>query len=402
MTIAELGDLYFAQAGAGRVRGKHGTPKKASTLRIDRYRWREYVVPLIGRRFARELERRDVVAFLSAAETRARKAGRSGAGERRLKGMLGGVMAHAVEQGVIEANPCLGIKTRPDGRRRIALDGAQYRALGGALARAASAGEPWQAVEALRLIALTGCRRGEVVGLRWSEVDLKGQALRLADSKTGANVRPLGKGACAQLRRIRGLSGTMSFVFPAAPDAERTYAGLGRASRRIIGRTVVTQDGAALTPHGLRHAFAGVAAGELNYAEPTIAALIGHAATNVTSRYIHHLDSALIAAADAVSERIGGWLDEGVALASHEAREKAALKAHETHTGTICVIADFHPKVDKRIETLLKHDILTKALPADVQAALTASLGHALARFEAGLPHQRQRAPSRKPGRWTY
>jgi integrase len=64
-----------------------------------------------------------------------------------------------------------------------------------------------------------------------------------------------------------------------------------------------------LTPHGLRHAYASVAS-DLGYAEPTIAALLGHATTTMTGRYIHHLDEALIAAADAVSDRIAAALDE--------------------------------------------------------------------------------------------
>jgi integrase len=39
-------------------------------------------------------------------------------------------------------------------------------------------------------------------------------------------------------------------------------------------------------------------------AERTIAALLGHATRTMTGRYIHHLDAALIAAANAVSDRI--------------------------------------------------------------------------------------------------
>jgi hypothetical protein len=43
---------------------------------------------------------------------------------------------------------------------------------------------------------------------------------------------------------------------------------------------------------------------DLGYAEPTIAALLGHATRTMTGRYIHHLDAALIAAADTVSDHI--------------------------------------------------------------------------------------------------
>jgi hypothetical protein len=46
---------------------------------------------------------------------------------------------------------------------------------------------------------------------------------------------------------------------------------------------------------------------DLGYADATIAALLGHAARSVTSRYIHHLD-ALVVAADTVSDHIAAAL----------------------------------------------------------------------------------------------
>ena len=66
------------------------------------------------------------------------------------------------------------------------------RALGKALEAAEGRGEPWQAVAAIRLIALTGCRRSEVAQLKKAETDLKGHALRLEDTKTDASTRPIG------------------------------------------------------------------------------------------------------------------------------------------------------------------------------------------------------------------
>ena len=55
----------------------------------------------------------------------------------------------------------------------------------------------WQpAIAATWLMILTGWRRGEVLGLRWSEVDLPRRTARLADTKTGASLRPLSEAAC--------------------------------------------------------------------------------------------------------------------------------------------------------------------------------------------------------------
>jgi integrase len=371
------------------VRGKRGTPKKAGTLKVDGYRWRDHVIPLIGKRIARELTRRDVVEFLHAAEARAKRKGRSGAGERRLKGTLGGIMSWAVEREIIETNPCTGVRTRPDGRRIVALNKVQYRILGRALFRAKVAGEAWQAIEAIRLIALTGCRRNEVTSLRWSEVDIEGQALRLGDTKTGDSVRPLGRVACEALQRLQGYSGSNAFVFPAIRGVDGAYAGLPRAWGRITDGAITTQGGKPLTLHGLRHAFASVAA-SLNFTELTIAAMIGHGAHTITSRYAHAIDSVLLSAVDAVSESIATWLNRG--------EELAAFETPNRRGDEICVVADYPAKPDPAIESFLISDVLTKDLPADKQAALARSLGDALTRF--GLPQPLQRRRGAKPAAW--
>ena len=86
-----------------------------------------------------------------------------------------------------------------------------------------------------------------------------------------------------------------------------------------MARAVTTDpetDLTGLTPHGLRHAFASTG-GDLGLTEITIAALLGHAAATVTGRYIHHLDTALIAAADRVAARIAAHMngtEEGAAV----------------------------------------------------------------------------------------
>jgi integrase len=60
---------------------------------------------------------------------------------------------------------------------------------------------------------------------------------------------------------------------------------------------------ADITPHVLRHSFASLADG-LGYNEATIATLIGHKGHSITSRYVHTADAALLAAVDAVADRI--------------------------------------------------------------------------------------------------
>jgi len=152
-------------------------------------------------------------------------------------------------------------------------------------------------VLAIRAIALTGCRRGEITGLRKNEIDIAGQTLRLADTKTGESVRPIGKFAMNVLRGAVGKSGKSEFVFPAR-NGKGAFAGLPKGWTRIVGPKLP-----GITAHALRHSFASIA-DDLGYSEATIGAMLGHAGRGTTRKYIHKLDPALIAAADRVAERI--------------------------------------------------------------------------------------------------
>jgi integrase len=47
-------------------------------------------------------------------------------------------------------------------------------------------------IDIIRQIAFTGCRRDEIIGLKWDEVDTAASCHRLMDSKEGASVQPIG------------------------------------------------------------------------------------------------------------------------------------------------------------------------------------------------------------------
>jgi integrase len=312
ITLRELCHLYLDAAAKGLILGKRGEPKKMSTLRVDRGRIERHILPLLGNRRVKDLTAPDIGRFMravAAGETatdqktgfrgRAIVTGGRGTASRTV-GLLGGILSFAVSEGLITVNPARGIRRPADQRRDIRLSQDQYAALGDALAKAQVEGENSAGLCAIKLLALTGCRRGEIERLKWSEVDIAGQCLRLRETKEGRSIRPLGKGA---IDLISGLPKEDEFVFPSRVKG-RPFAGLPKAWRRVMHETKL----AHLTPHGLRHAYASVAS-DLGYAEPTIAALLGHATGTTTSRYIHHLDAALIAAADTVCAHIASALD---------------------------------------------------------------------------------------------
>ena len=226
----------------------------------------------------------------------------------RTLGLLGGILTYAVDAGYRSDNPATRVARPADGKRKIYLTIEQYCLLGEALDAAEHNGNCWQAIAEIRLIALTGCRRGEIEKLRWSEIDEVGHCLRFRDNKTDetGSVRPIGSAAIEVLRDIRKRRESGQYVFPSLRRGDAPYAGLAKAWKRIIGdpqRAELPPQERVLTPHGLRHAF-GSTLEELGYTVPTIGALLGHAGHGVTMGYIHKTDSALIAAADRVSRYI--------------------------------------------------------------------------------------------------
>jgi integrase len=81
---------------------------------------------------------------------------------------------------------------------------------------------------------------------------------------------------------------------------------LRTACARLLNRTKLK----GVTPHTLRHSFA-TTANTLGCSEPTIAAMLGHSRGTMTSRYVHVVDTTLLAAADRVSGAIAHALARG-------------------------------------------------------------------------------------------
>ena len=310
LTVSDLCGEYLAKAEAGLIIGRKGLPKKASTLEIDRGRIARHIVPLLGKKTLKDLTSADIKRFLEAVsigktaavvKTKPRGLARVTGGSTaavRAVGLLGGMLTYAKEMGYVEQNAAHGIR-KPAGKpRSFSLAPEEYRSLGEALETAEDKAEHWQAIAAIRLLALTGCRRSEILNLKWPEVDLENSLLRLGDTKTGASQRPLPDAARAILAEIRRVGFNSDYVLPGVTRSDRSYASVfPKAWRRIVGR--------GYSPHGLRHAY-GSSANKLGLGELTIKALLGHARLGVTSHYIAAVDNVLLAAAEKIAMYVQG------------------------------------------------------------------------------------------------
>lgn len=326
LSLSQLCDLYLEAAELGLITGRKGTPKKSSTLYTDRGRIERHIKPLLGNRKAGDIGRADIEAFKTsvalgktAADVKTRKFGRAivkggrGTATRTL-GLLGSIFQWGLDNGHIDQNPVRGVKRFADQQRKALLSAEQYSALGVALdellARKAANGSSIHSVYGLaciRLIALSGFRKGEAEQLRWDDIDSGSGTILLGDTKTGESIRPLTRSMADLLETLTRMSG---YVFPGTLE-DQPYSGVPKLWK-VVQATVAANvlkagegenlDG--ITLHALRHSFAGVAEDQ-GASLPTIAALLGHRLSGVTAGYVlKRIDKPLLVFADRVARSI--------------------------------------------------------------------------------------------------
>jgi integrase len=179
--------------------------------------------PWRGRR-VQDIGRRDVIELLDAVHDRGSPimANRTLATIRRMFGWF-------VERGVIEASPCAGIRAPAAelSRDRILSDD-ELRAVWSA---SGAIGHPFGPL--VRLLLLTGQRREEVTGMRWTELDLERRLWTLPRERVkndSEHTVPLSPAAVAILEALPRI-GRSPFVFT---TTEKTaVSGHSRAKVRL-------------------------------------------------------------------------------------------------------------------------------------------------------------------------
>ncbi len=193
--------------------------------------------------------------------------------------LLRQIMNFAGAHGHVGANPARGIKPNPRPALTRFLSREEVERLHAALDREAAKGNRFrQQADIVRLLLLTGCRRGEIVELRRSEVH--GDMLVLVDTKTGPRKIPLG----TEARRIleRQPRTESSYVFPSPRDPSRPRGRILPLWERVR-REVGIED---VRLHDLRHTHASHAVMN-GVPVPVVSRMLGHSNTRMTLRYAH-------------------------------------------------------------------------------------------------------------------
>ena len=161
-----------------------------------------------------------------------------------------------------------------------------------------------EAVAAIRLLALTGCRRGEVLNVRWR--DIGENAIALLDSKTGPRSVPLGEVARAVIDALPETRDPDAFLFPA--NARRsTPHNIATCWQKVYEDAKLGK----VRLHDLRHTPAShaVMSGEN---VPLVGKLLGHRRHETTAGYAHLADGHLVETA----EKVGSLIANAMSLLS--------------------------------------------------------------------------------------
>jgi integrase len=233
---------------------------------------------------------------------RARAIVRGGRGvAARALAVLSAVYSYGIRKGLVDANPTKNIKPPKGKSPGKFLTKDEWSRLGEAM-RAFGGDVGANVVDAINLIALSGCRRCEITRLRWCEVDFEAGLLRLEHSKTGPRAVPLGDQAVRLIAELKR-SAKNDWVFPSTRGTG-PIVGIQKVWDDIRNRA----DLPSVPLHDLRHSFASQAinGGASLY---LTGAILGHRRSSTTQRDAHLQSDPLRSVATTAAENVAQMLD---------------------------------------------------------------------------------------------
>ncbi len=230
--------------------------------------------------------------------------------------LLGSIYSRAIEWGVLDRGfvpPTRGVKKFPVRSRERFLSPEERATLERFLERALSipsnrkGGLRWHSVAAIRLLALTGMRRSEVLSLTWEMIDHRHSCIRLPESKTGQKIVPVSARALELIRECRAVWESCAHH---PKPAHIIYSKNGGPLRPMtltatwcerVRNQIPGFDDVRL--HDLRHSAASDA---LMAGVPlaVVGKILGHRKPQTTARYAHIADSVVHDAVEAMSQVI--------------------------------------------------------------------------------------------------
>lgn len=291
-TVAQLCDRYLADHAE--------IYKKPSSVREDRRLIEKRILPSLGSIKIDAVTRSEVIKLHSSLRETPYEANRT---LSLLSKMLN--LAEVWELRPEGSNPCRLVRRFREQTRKRFLSPAEMNSLGKVLKAEVQIGQIGTgAILAIQLLALTGCRLGEILSLRWENVDLEDGSFRLPDAKTGPRTVPMA-------------SATRDLLSRAEPRGPYVVTGadpsnpIPTSTVETVWRRIRDKAGLDARIHDLRHTV-GTYAGQSGLNSFLVRDLLGHKTMAVTGRYVSPDMDPLRSAIDEVSGRVAALIfDEG-------------------------------------------------------------------------------------------
>ena len=255
---------------------------RTSTVRQRERELAKDLLPKLKARQIKDITRVEITSLLKAVEKRAPEVARN------QRNHLWGIFEYAIDSGLVDANPVPSIRVlkKRDQENHPALTPDEIGAFLRDLNDRSRLNE--QTRIAMLLVMLTACRKNEIIGGRWDEIDLETGEWEVPAERM-KNKRPhwvpLSTQAIALLKQLRELvPGSSALLFPNRRDPKRPMA--NRTLNAVMERLGYSGKG---TPHGMRASFSTHFNG-LNAHADVIELCLAHAPMGKTrAAYNRHL-----------------------------------------------------------------------------------------------------------------
>jgi len=244
------------------------------------YRVRLRLVPFFGEFYMDEITPMQVEEYRSLRLKKVK-----GITTNRELAILKGMFTKAIDSGLIVTNPVKKVKLIPESdclRERILSYDEERRLMDAAIPH----------LRPFLVIALnTGMRRGEILSLRWPQVDFRSRLVHVIKTKRAKNrIVPMNKTLYETLKALRA----------EASGSDKVYEWKHVQKAYEKARTGAKLDGLRL--HDLRHTFATrlIQAGVDAF---TVQRILGHSTITMTMRYVHSFEPEMRAAVEKLDEK---------------------------------------------------------------------------------------------------
>jgi integrase len=262
---------------------------KDRTIREQNYLLNKYLLPFFKDQKLSQITRKDIVSFLAQIS----KFPVSG---NRSVSLLSCIFNKAIlwEYRNDTINPCNGVTKYKEKKKERFLGKSELQQLTDLLSIQQSLNaDSSYTFGAIQMLIYTGCRKSEILTLKWADVQLEQNCIHLKDSKTGEKIVPLNSFSKAVLENMKHQPNNPYVFCGKKPSTHLTDV---KKRWTKIRKTLGIED---VRMHDLRHTFASMAI-KSGLGLYQVSKLLGHSNIQTTMRYAHIEKEELVKSAKVV------------------------------------------------------------------------------------------------------